>query len=103
MIEERFESIQSQQRMNPDEASTTLVLSQKIEYLQNEIQSISEAKHCQEVECQNLHQQLIEKDHLLISKNEKIQNFYNEMDNSEAEFQGHIKELVQENNQLKNN
>ena len=68
IIEQKFESIQSQQQKKTEESSTTLVLSQKIEYLQSEIESISEIKHKKEVECRNLEEQIRDKDNLIISK-----------------------------------
>ncbi|CAI2380543.1 unnamed protein product [Moneuplotes crassus] len=103
ILEEKYESIQNSFFEKENEDETTLVLTQKIEYLQEEIQEVSQAKHRKEVECDDLIQQLNDKEDVICAKNDEIQKIYSDFSSTEDEYQEHIKQLVEENEQLKQN
>lgn len=67
LIQEQYDSIHKNNSLleKEKENESTIVLTQKVEYLQEEVQEISSQKHKKEVECEDLIQQLNDKEDII--------------------------------------
>lgn len=94
--------MQSIRQSHESDSHNQLVLAQKIEYLQNELKTVTEIKNNKAHECQQLRLDLAERDNLVIQKNQKIQDLYRQFQETDNENKQHIEDLLAENEDLKN-